>query len=235
MMDNWIKNLAIKAIHICRIQKIAVGNHRQDVTRPIIEDFINDGYQTVQWNSDGSRCSLCRDLNRQQWEISDFISGLSHDAPMFEKSHPGCSSCSVTISGDGVPPVELDSYGDTDAAVGSSRPIKAPPAPKVKTKVLAPKPEPKVVEKPVEPEKKIKYVSPEVHKQIKDPFEKQKEQQELDKEDWLKNLDKENIEEEEKPAKPTEEEVEEWQKDLERETSLKRPARWIMGIFEKGR
>ena len=206
-MENWIKNLAVKAIHICRINKIAVGNHRQDLTRPILEDFINDGYQVVQWNSNNSTHSTCRDLNRQQWDINDFISGLSHDAPMFEKSHPGCSSCSVTVSGEGLPPIELDSFGDTDAAIGTSRPVKAPPAPKVKQKVLAPTPAPKVVEKPEAPETRIKYVPKEVHKQMKDPFEKQ-DLSESDKEDWLKDLEKENVEESIPAYKPTEEDVE---------------------------
>ena len=77
---------------------------------------------------------LEEDLNRQQWDINDFISGLSHDAQMFEKSHPGCSSCSITVSGNGLPAIELDSFGDMDAAIGTSRPLKVPVEPKNKTK-----------------------------------------------------------------------------------------------------
>jgi hypothetical protein len=227
-MENWIKNLAIKAIHICRLNKEAVGNHRQDMTRPILEDLINDGYQAVQWNSGNSTHSECLDLNHNQWPIKDFISGLEHDAPMFEKSHPGCSSCSVTVSGEGKPPIELDSFGDTDAAIGTSSPVKAPSAPKVIQKVLAPTPETKVVEKPVQPEKVVRYVPKEVHKQMKDPFENS----EQDKEDWLKDLEKENVEESIPEYKPTEEDVEEWNKDLERETSLKKIKPWIYGIFK---
>lgn len=230
MSDNWATKLAERALRICRLNKQAVGNHRQDVTRPILEDFINDGYQVVQWNSNNSTHSSCRDLNRQQWDIQDFISGLSHDAPMFEKSHPGCSSCSVTVSGEGLPPVELDSFGDTGAAVGTSRPVKAPPAPKVKQKVLAPIPEPKVVEKPVKPEQKVVYVPKEVHKQIKDPFEKQKLSPE-EYEEWLKDLEKENVEES-IPAQPTDEDREEWLRDLERETSKTKVKPWIYGIFK---
>ena len=47
----------IKAMRICRLNKEAAGNHRQDMTRPILEDLINDGYKIVQWNSNGSHHS----------------------------------------------------------------------------------------------------------------------------------------------------------------------------------
>jgi hypothetical protein len=228
---NWVANLALKAIRICRLNKQAVGNHRQDLTMPVLERLQNEGYSQVMWNSGHSTHSECRDLNRQRWDLEDFLRTTEYDAPLFSRSHPGDENCTLIVSGEGVPDIELDSYGDTDEAIGVGRPVKVPPAPKVKTKVLAPTPEPKVVEKPVEPETKIKYVSPEVHKQIKDPFEHEKFTPEQ-YEDWLKDLEKENVIEEEKSAQPTEQEIEDWQKDVERETSLKIP-HWVRGIFER--
>jgi hypothetical protein len=231
-MENWIKNLAIKAIHICRIQKTAAGNHRQDMTGPVLERLQHEGYNQVMWNSEQSTHSECRDLNRQRWDLDDFLATTEYDAPLFSRSHPGDANCTLTVSGAGLPDIEVDSYGDTDEAIGTSRPVKAPPAPKVVQKVLAPTPTPKVVEKPVEPEKIVRHVPKEVHKQMKDPFEKQ-DLSESDKEDWLKDLEKENVEESIPEYKPTDEDVEEWQKDLERETSMKRPAKWITGIFER--
>lgn len=232
MDQNWLSNLALKAMRICRINKIAVGNHRQDMTLPVLERLQNEGYNQVMWNSGHSTHSECRDLNRQRWDLEDFLRTTEYEAPLFSRSHPNDMNCTLVISGEGLPDIELDSFGDTDEAIGTSRPVKTPPTPKVVQKVLAPIPEPKVVEKPEAPETKVKYVSPEVHKQIKDPFEKQKEQQELDKEDWLKTLDKENVEEEEeRPTQPTDEDREEWLRDLERETSLKIP-HWIKGIFK---
>ena len=231
MDENWIKNLALRAIRICRLNKQAAGNHRQDMSGPVLEDLASKGYTQVTWNSNNSTHSQCRDMNRQVFDLEDFLNTTEYDAPIFGRVHPGDNNCTLIVSGDGVPDVEVDSYGETDFNIGTNRPVKAPPAPKVVQKVLAPTPEPKVVEKPVQ-EPKVKYVSPEVHKQIKDPFEKQKEQQELDKEDWLKTLDKENIEEEEeRPTQPTDEDREEWLRDLERETSLKIPY-WIKGIFK---
>jgi len=229
-MDNWIKNLAIKAIHVCRLNKEAAGNHRQDMTGPVLDRLQNEGYNQVTWNSSNSTHSECRDLNRQRWDLADFLATTEYDAPLFSRSHPGDANCTLTVSGAGLPDIEVDSYGDTDEAIGTSRPVKAPPAPKVVQKVLAPTPAPKVVEKPVQPEKVVKYVPKEVHKQMKDPFEKQ-DLSEQDKEDWLKDLEKENVEESIPEYKPTEEDVEEWNKDLERETSKKVP-HWITGLFK---
>jgi hypothetical protein len=230
-MENWIKNLAIKAIHICRLNREAAGNHRQDMTGPVLERLQHEGYNQVMWNSGNSTHGECRDLNRQVWDLQDFLNTTEYDAPLFSRSHPGDVNCTLTVSGAGLPSIDVDSYGDTDEAIGTSRPVKAPPAPKVVQKVLAPTPEPKIVEQPEAPEKKVVYVPKEVHKQMKDPFEKQ-DLNEEDKADWLKDLEKENVEESIPEYKPTEEDVEEWNKDLERETSLKKIKPWIYGIFK---
>lgn len=228
---NWVQNLAIKALRICRS---AAGNHRQDMTGPVLQNLFNEGYTQVTWNSNGSHHSQCRDLNRQVWNLEDFLNTTEYDAPLFSRSHPGDQSCTLTVSGDGVPNVEVDSYGDVDLAIGTSKPVKTPVAPTPKTKILAPKPIPKVVEKPVAPEKKIVYVPKEVHKQI-DPFKKQEvinEVTEEDRENWLKDLEQENIiEETPLPSNPTDEEKEEWLHDLERETNKKVP-QWITGLFK---
>ena len=236
-MENWIKNLAIKAIHICRLTREAAGNHRQDMSLPVLERLQNEGYNQVQWDSGNSTHSVCRDLNRQVWDIDSFTSGLNFEAPLFEKSHPGDSNCTLIVSGPNLPDVQVDSYGETDFNIGTNRPVKAPPAPKVVQKVLAPKPAPKVVEKPVAPEKIVRHVPKEVHKQMKDPFEKQKLTPE-EYADWLSTSEKENVEEEEEPIPaplPKKELTdEEWDeiRDFNKETSLKSPAKWIYGLFK---
>ena len=238
MDENWIKNLAIKALHICRLTKTAVGNHRQDLSLPVLEDLRDQGYSVVTWDSGHSKHSQCLNMNRQTWDLDTFIGTTEHQAGIFGRVHPGDENCTLIVSGENLPEVRVDSYGDVDEMIGTSRPVKAPPSPKVKTKILAPTPEPKIVEKPVEPEKVVRYVPKDVHKQMKDPFEKQDlAPEKLTPEEyaeWLSTSEKENVEEEEKkPVEPTEEEKEDWLKTLDRETSLKRPARWIMGIFER--
>lgn len=230
MNDNWLSNLAIKAIRICRLNKQAIGNHRQDMTMPVLERLQNEGYTQITWDSGHSNHSECRDLNHQVWDLENFLRTTEYDAPLFSRSHPGDESCTLIVSGNGLPNIQVDSYGDTDEAIGTSRPIRTPKEVKPKVKTLAPKPEPTVVEKPVAPEKKVVYVPKEVHKQLKDPFEKQDLSPE-EYEEWLKDLEKEEVEE--RPIQPTDEDREEWLRDLERETSKKIP-HWITGLFNKG-
>lgn len=225
MDQNWIKNLAIKAIHICRINKIAA---KEDLSLPVLDDLLQQGYTNVVWNADRAECFRCRDLNKQQWELDDFLRSTTHAAPIASHGHPN-DLCTVIVSGEGLPDVEVDYDGHTDENIAPV--TRTPKAPKPTVKRLAPKPETKIIEQPVPPKQKTVYVPKDVHKQMKDPFEKQKLTPE-EYADWLRDLEKENVEEE-RPTQPTDEDREEWLSDLERETSLKRPARWIMGIFER--
>lgn len=235
-----------------RIYREAAGNHRQDMTGPVLDGLLADGYSEVTWNSNGSRHSECRDLNRQKWGLDDFLQTTEYDAPLFSRSHPGDQSCTLIVSGQGLPDVEVDSYGETDEAIGVSRPVKAPPAPKVKP--LAPKTKTQIIEQPVPPKKpKVVYVPEDVHKQIKDPFEKQDLDQE-EKKDSLKDLEKE-VAEPPVPEEDKDEELlnwlsdldkkeqqdkrdnltdEEWDeiKDFNKETSLQKAKPWIYGLFK---
>lgn len=228
MEEKWLSNLAVKAMRICRLNKKAAGNHRQDMTGPVLQNLLRDGYTQVMWNSNGSHHGQCRDLNKQVWDLQDFLRTTEYDAPLFSRAHPGDSSCTLTVSGAGLPDVEVDSYGETDAAIGINRPPAPAPAPRPQVRPMAPAPKPKVERVPEKPETKIRHVSPEVHKQIKDPFEKRDLTPE-EYEQWLSDLERENVEES-IPARPTDEDVEDWQRDLERETSLK-PKNWIRGLF----
>jgi hypothetical protein len=229
-MENWVKKLAIKALHICRLNKEAAGNHRQDMTGPVLNNLLNSGYTQVMWNSNGSHHGPCRDLNKQIWDLQDFLRTTEYDAPLFSRSHPGDASCTLTVSGPGLPPVEVDSYGETDEAIGTNRPIKAPVAPKPKVRPMAPAPEPKVERVPEKPEKKIRYVPEEVHKQIKDPFEKE---QLSDEEylQWLKDLEQEQVNESIPAKKELTDEDWDERRNFNVENSKKIP-NWIYGIFK---
>lgn len=227
---NWLSDLAVKAMRICRLNKEAAGNHRQDMTGPVLQNLLQDGYTQVMWNSNGSHHAPCRDLNKQVWDLQDFLATTEYDAPLFSRSHPGDQSCTLIVSGQGLPNVEIDSYGDVDASIGTSRPVTTPVAPKPKVRV-APKVEPKIERVPEKPEKKVVYVPKEVHKQIKDPFEKQDLSLE-EYEQMLNNLEEENVNESiPTPQRElTDEELEEM-RNFNKETSKKVP-HWITGLFK---
>jgi hypothetical protein len=202
-MTNWEEKLAEKAQKINRLNKQAVGNTRQDMTRPILESLLADGYNLVTWDSGNSRHSICVDLNRQVWELDQFLIGLEHDAPLFERSHPGDISCSLVVSGPNLPDVRVDSYGHTDEEIGIPEPKEVKPIP-VKKVRMPREPKPKVVRSPTKPEKKYLYVPKKQWEEIK-----------------------------EQPSQPTEDEQEEWLRDLERETSLNKARNLLKGIIEE--
>ena len=237
MDQAWLSALATKAMRICRLNKQAAGNHRQDMTGPVLDRLLGEGYTQVRWNSNGSHHGECQDLNRQVWDLNNFLATTEYDAPLFSRSHPGDASCTLTVSGPGLPDIEVDSYGETNEGIGTARPAPAPKAPApvqapIKVPTIKPTaPKEKVVEPVVQqPEKKIVHVPKEVHKQIKDPFEKQKLTPE-EYEEWLKTLEQEPAVEESIPYKPTEEDVEEWQRSLDKEMSQKIP-HWIKGLLK---
>jgi len=211
-MNDWDKNLAAKAIRAERLNKQSIGNTRQDLSLPVLENLVDRGYTQVEWDSGNSRHSRCVDLNKQKWAIDQFISGLLHSAPIFEKSHPGDLNCTVLVTGENLPEVRVDSYGNVNENVAApirTRKVKAPPripvAPeKIKKVPLTPKP--KVVRTPTKPEKNYLYVP---------------------KKQW------EEIKEQPSQHEITDEEREEWLRDLERETSLNKARKILKGIVEK--
>jgi hypothetical protein len=115
--SDWVDTVVTNKINTekeseFRIQKEAVGNTRQDMSRPVLEDLLGNGYSIVQWNSGNSTHGICVELNNQQWTLEDFLTGLVHDAPIFERSHPGDKNCTLVVSGEGLPQVVVDSFGN---------------------------------------------------------------------------------------------------------------------------
>lgn len=115
--DTWVDEIVKQKITSEKvakfdIQKEAIGNTRQDMSRPVLEELLNHGYSAVQWHSGSTEHGTCLELNNQQWTLEDFLSGLMHDAPIFERSHPGDKNCTLIVSGEGLPNVQVDSFGN---------------------------------------------------------------------------------------------------------------------------
>lgn len=91
--SDWVNEISKSAFNI-------VGReYPQDESLHSLQDLLNQGYNQVLWHAENSHCSKCQPLNGQTWTLSDFLSGLSHNAPIFEHSHVGDRSCYITISG----------------------------------------------------------------------------------------------------------------------------------------
>ncbi len=83
----------------------------QDVSLPILNDLLKKGYTTVTWHSNpGTTHAECLAKDGDSWPLKVFVSGLHHQAPVFEKTHVGCK-CSIEVSGPGKPPVVLTAFG----------------------------------------------------------------------------------------------------------------------------
>lgn len=73
------------------------GNRRKDRSRPVLQTLMARGYDTLEWDSGASVCENCMPLDGQRWDLKQFLAGLRHDAPIFERSHPGDKSCQVIV------------------------------------------------------------------------------------------------------------------------------------------
>lgn len=103
--NTWVNDLAEKH----SINKVAVA--RTDMSLPILNDLASQGYTVVEWKTTSPvPCSICEDLERQQWELTMFLLGLAHNAPVFEHSHVNCY-CTVILRGEGLPEVIINSEG----------------------------------------------------------------------------------------------------------------------------
>jgi hypothetical protein len=108
-VDNWVNDLVEKH----SIKKVAA---REDLTLPVLERLLNDGYQLVTWDSGRSQHSKCLDLDKQVWTLLDFTSNLLHSAPLAERSHPNDANCTLLVSGEGLPTVRVDYNGNINNA-----------------------------------------------------------------------------------------------------------------------
>ena len=83
----------------------------QDVSLPVLQELLGEGYTTVQWETNpGATDAECLVLNGDTWPLEEFVSGLQHAAPLYEKSHGGCG-CTVVVKGDGKDDVRVSAFG----------------------------------------------------------------------------------------------------------------------------
>lgn len=83
----------------------------QDVSLPILEEKINEGYVEGVWNTSPSAVdSACLARGGERFQLADFVLGLVHAAPFYEKTHVGCH-CTLTISGPGLPDLVIGAFG----------------------------------------------------------------------------------------------------------------------------
>ncbi len=83
----------------------------QDVSLPVLEELLAQGYQTVVWRTNpGATDGPCIAADGNTYTLADFISGLQHAAPFYEKTHVGCR-CTAVVSGPGLEDKVVTAFG----------------------------------------------------------------------------------------------------------------------------
>lgn len=93
------------------LEKVAA---QEDLTLPVLMELLGAGYDVVVWDSGASTHGKCIELNKQQWMLEDFVSGLQHSAPMAERSHPNDKNCRLIVMGPGLPSYRVDYFGNME-------------------------------------------------------------------------------------------------------------------------
>lgn len=127
----------------------------QDVSLPILEDLLGQGYDNTRWVTNaGATDGPCLVKDGDTQDLTSFVSGLLHAAPIFEKTHVGCK-CHVIVSGPNLPDVEVSAFGMVEGT---------PPAGLSEEPVAEP-----VEEPPVEPEPEPAETPPAEEKEGEEP------------------------------------------------------------------
>lgn len=83
----------------------------QDMSLPVLQELAGQGYDRAKWRTTSKGCMKCRRLNNKVFKIKQLISGLYHEAPLFERSHPGDYRCYLEVTGPRKPMVKVNYTG----------------------------------------------------------------------------------------------------------------------------
>ena len=71
--------------------------YEQDESLNILQELLEEGYDTVELVTPNSACDKCK-VQAGEKSLSEAIDNLQHSAPIFEWTHPGCTSCYLLVS-----------------------------------------------------------------------------------------------------------------------------------------
>lgn len=83
----------------------------QDVSLPILRSLKAKGYNGTIWHTNaGATDAPCLSKDGDRQDLTSFLFGLQHAAPIYEKTHVGCK-CTVEVTGTGKPSVMVNAFG----------------------------------------------------------------------------------------------------------------------------
>ena len=90
------------------------GYPLQDVSLPVFEDLLEEGYNMITLIAWSGACSYCKKKNGKTMSLSKWLSQLQHEAPIFEAFHVNSQSeLKVWDKNGELPDVFVNYEGDT--------------------------------------------------------------------------------------------------------------------------
>ena len=108
--NAWLDRVSRLGISKIEDLSIFAADHPQDESTQKLKDAQTLGYTTVEWHAGSGSCEKCKSHDLHTWTIADFLANLSHDAPVFERSHVGCRSCHLIVTGPEMEPIQVGPY-----------------------------------------------------------------------------------------------------------------------------
>lgn len=96
-----------------RIIKPSTYIRRQDMSLQPLQQLQNEGYNMVTFEAGSTSCPICKRINGKTWTLIQFLSGLNHQAPLYERAHVQClDSVRVWDDTGELPDVYVDADGN---------------------------------------------------------------------------------------------------------------------------
>ena len=89
------------------------GYPLQDVSLPVFEDLLDQGYNMVTFVAHPNACNHCKGINGRTVPLSQHLQNLNYEAPIFEMAHVNSQSeLKVWDKNGELPPVFVNYEGD---------------------------------------------------------------------------------------------------------------------------
>jgi len=95
MLNNWIKIDAKAPVEETLLE---------------LERLLDEGYDTVIFHAEPDSCRICKEYNKEEIPLEDFISDAEYEAPIYTLTHPGCT-CKIEVTGFNLDSVWMDYSG----------------------------------------------------------------------------------------------------------------------------
>lgn len=90
------------------------GYPLQDVSTPVVQDLLDQGYNMVTFVAHPNACAHCKGINGKTKPLAQHLQSLQYDAPLFEMAHVNSQSeLKIWDKNGELPDIYVNYNGDT--------------------------------------------------------------------------------------------------------------------------